>query len=447
MKPTLEPIKRYLGKHAEHCPEYSSLAPPSDSLKLCVVIPATGERDRIQTVLDSLQLGSTRLSEAEVIVVVNNARDAPGQRLHENLATIQDLKNYKALIRILPIDRSSFGKAYPASTAGVGAARRTGMDLALRRLVQVGNIENGAIACLDADSPTSSGYIDTLLSLFATTEQPFAAVCRYHHPIPTDDRQARSIIAYELWLRYLELCMRLCAAEYAVSAIGSCLVVSVLGYARSDGMPRRKAGEDFHFLQKIIKVRARRRIVPHIDATVFPSSRVSDRVPFGTGHAMHRCAQVGPDRYLFVEPPLAFMQLRHFFKALPDWYHNPNAPIPGLSNTLHAFLESKNAYRTFERLRVNAPNPENFVLSIKNWLGSLQLIRYARYLRSCREGVWIGRAIMQILKELQLNTKCIDPSWQGIDTEDRHTETLHAWLVALRNIQEYTCLQMEYKGM
>ena len=48
-------------------------------------------------------------------------------------------------------------------------------------------------------------------------------------------------------------------------------------------MNRRQAGEDFYFLQKLTKLGT---ITEINDAFVYPSARVSDRVPFGTGAAI-----------------------------------------------------------------------------------------------------------------------------------------------------------------
>jgi hypothetical protein len=54
-------------------------------------------------------------------------------------------------------------------------------------------------------------------------------------------------------------------------------------YQKYGGMAPRQAGEDFYFINKI----AMHGNVGEInDTTIFPSSRISDRVPFGTGDAL-----------------------------------------------------------------------------------------------------------------------------------------------------------------
>ena len=65
--------------------------------------------------------------------------------------------------------------------------------------------------------------------------------------------------------------------------IGSAFAVRADAYVKQGGMNRRQAGEDFYFLYKLTKLG---KLTELKDAFVYPSARVSDRVPFGTGAAM-----------------------------------------------------------------------------------------------------------------------------------------------------------------
>ena len=90
-------------------------------------------------------------------------------------------------------------------------------------------------------------------------------------------------MAYELHLRYLNLFSRFTGFPYAYHTIGSCFGVRAETYASQGGMNKRKAGEDFYFLHKIIPLGEFREIN---NTCVIPSPRESDRVPFGTGAAI-----------------------------------------------------------------------------------------------------------------------------------------------------------------
>ena len=56
-------------------------------------------------------------------------------------------------------------------------------------------------------------------------------------------------------------------------------------YMKQGGMNRRKAGEDFYFLNKIMSLGG---FGECAETTIYPSPRTSKRVPFGTGQAVLR---------------------------------------------------------------------------------------------------------------------------------------------------------------
>jgi hypothetical protein len=267
------------------------------------------------------------------------------------------------------------------------------MDLALRRLWAAGRPERSAIACLDADSPVDPGYVEGILSVFDAEDPPAAGVCCCRHPIPEDEERARAIVAYELWLRYLVEGFRLCGSPYAFQTIGSCTVVSPRAYARADGMPRRQAGEDFYFLQKVAKISGR---VVDLDVTVRPSARVSDRVPFGTGRAMRRCRDQGPDYYLEVEPPLVFHDLKRFFASSPAGYENPARMRESAGRLLRSFIEKHGGWTVLENIRQNSADPDHFSFAVHTWFDSLQVVRYARRCKAKLGGVWILDALSDL---------------------------------------------------
>jgi glycosyltransferase involved in cell wall biosynthesis len=374
----MEAIERYLKDHAE---EYTETLPPvSGDLRLCIVIPALAERENIGAVLASLSEKDDRF---EVIVVVNHKEGASPEIMEDNAGTVGDVSG-----RALVIER-----VFAPDVAGVGAARRAGMDLALRRLVEAGKPEKSAIACLDADSPVDPGYVEGILAVFGGERPPAAGICACRHPIPEDEEQARAIVAYELWLRYMEqgFRFRFCGSPYAFQTIGSCTVVSPHAYALADGMPRRQAGEDFYFLQKIAKVFGR---VVDLDVTVRPSARVSDRVPFGTGRAMRRCRDEGADYYLQAEPPRAFLDLKKFFESSRDGFSDPDrmrAPP-----FLQSFIEKHGGWAVLDDIRENSADADHFAFGVHTWFDSLQVVRYARRCKAEYGGMWI----LDALKEL-----------------------------------------------
>ncbi len=363
--------------------------------------------------LDSLPEKTDRF---EVIVVVNHSPGAPGEVVENNRGTVGDLSG-----RALVLQR-----VFAPEVAGVGAARRAGMDLALRRLVSAGRPEQSAIACLDADSPVDPGYVEGILSVFEADDPPAAGVCRCLHPIPEDPKKARAIVAYELWLRYLVEGFKFCGSPYAFLTIGSCTVVSPEAYARADGMPRRQAGEDFYFLQKVAKTAGR---VVDLDATVRPSARISDRVPFGTGRAMRRCRDQGPDYYLQAEPPQAFRDLKRFFGSSRDGFAAPERMRESAGPLLRAFVEKHGGWAILEDIRENSADGEHFAFAVHTWFDSLQVVRYARRCKAKLGGVWLLDALSDL----------------GFDPGTDLLEAL--WRMRRRKATEKPCILGQCKGI
>lgn len=427
----LEPIDRYLDRHALVPPEAQRLLAPVAGLKLCVVIPALAERARLGGVLDSLSVGSARLSEAEVIVVVNQPEDADPDTSANNQASLVELGARPAgSLSLQVLDRASPGSALQTQAAGVGLARRIGMDLALSRLARAGQPDRAAIACLDADSPVAPGYVDALLAAFDRAEPPVGGVCACAHPIPEDPLLGPAILAYETWMRYFELGLRLAGSPFSYPTIGSCLVASAAGYALADGMPERPAGEDFHFAQKLIKVAGRAGLQRLTGALVLPAARRSARVPFGTGRAMLRCADEGLDAFRRVEPPQAFFDLQRWFASFEPGFADPVALRRATSPDLAAFLDAERAWGALERIRDNQPDATHFGLAVHHWFDGLKCVRFVHALERQRGRVWAFDALAQVLAALGLAGRFADLA--PPQPPDPPRELLQAWLERLR---------------
>ena len=90
----------------------------------------------------------------------------------------------------------------------------------------------------------------------------------------------RATALCEIRLRYLQRGLQWANSPYAFHAVGSSMAVHALSYAQVRGVPKRQAAEDFYLLGKLSKLRPLARVR---GAPVRIRSRVSSRVPFGTG--------------------------------------------------------------------------------------------------------------------------------------------------------------------
>ena len=110
-------------------------------------------------------------------------------------------------------------------------------------------------------------------------------IVAYEHQMPSDDIEQAAICSYEIFLRYWVLGLQYARSPYAFHSIGSTIVTTADGYLAVRGMNRREAGEDFYFLNKLAKTGPIRQIR---ETVVYPSARISRRVPFGTGAAVEK---------------------------------------------------------------------------------------------------------------------------------------------------------------
>jgi hypothetical protein len=159
------------------------------------------------------------------------------------------------------------------------------MDIALRYLDRECD---PLLLCLDADSPVAPGYLAAVTNFFARNPDAVAGVTEYRHRTGLNPAWDAAIVQYELYLRHYVCGLEYAGSPYAYPSIGSTIVCRADAYVRAGGMRIRSAGEDFYFLQSLRKIGSVGRITA---ACVHPSSRPSDRVPFGTGPAVRRlCA-------------------------------------------------------------------------------------------------------------------------------------------------------------
>ena len=257
---------------------------PSKDLKIIVVIPSYNEKN-IQPTIDSLFLKQDDFSfNVEVIVLINNSESEIEEIKEQNLLTLNILQNLSETysnsnMHLIPVLIGDLD----AKHAGVGWARKLGMDIATQRFRTINF--NGTIVGLDADTVVESNYLNSIYSFFSNNNFNAASIY-FEHPISGDsfsDVHLEQIKYYELHLRYYKNSLKYSNLPYSFHTIGSAFALTASAYARQGGMNRRKAGEDFYFINKLIKGEIFGEIN---DTIVMPSPRVSNRVPFGTGRAI-----------------------------------------------------------------------------------------------------------------------------------------------------------------
>lgn len=254
--------------------------PVHKDLGLVVTIPCYKEDAVLESVQSLLDCEAPDC-HVEIIILINTPKLAEtsikdlNQLSYDTLVNVNSSKN----ITVIPIHVNEI----PTKKAGVGLARKLVMDEASRRL---GLSENKVkiISCFDADCDCEPNYLTAIYDHFSTSKLEALSI-HYEHPDANLNGQAheQAIYVYELHLRYFIDMQRQINLPFAIHTVGSSMACTAKGYQRIGGMNKRKAGEDFYFLQKFIQDKQCDILT---DTAVYPSARESDRVPFGTGKAI-----------------------------------------------------------------------------------------------------------------------------------------------------------------
>jgi len=379
-------VQRYLDRHATQGPwELESEA--RGEFDGAVVIPALAEGAGIFATLESLAANPPSwLERFLIVVVVNNSDQAAAADRRQNetdLAALADLAS-RTVLNLCRVDAAVAGLAVPSRQAGVGFARKLGMDLVLPRLDWR---KDPLLVCLDADTLVDPGYLQAIAMHFQNSAAG-AAVLPFRHQPAADPLRQAAIDRYELFLRRYVYGLRLAGSPYAFHSIGSAIACRASAYVLSGGMNGRKAGEDFYFLQKLAKTVG----VERISGTrVYPDSRASNRVPFGTGRSV--ALQLEGDENAVRFYPAAVFRitgawLRAVAQDLPGRADTLLLKAEAISPVLADHLEQSGWLATWPRLQENHPASAGLFRAFHTWFDGFRTLRLIH--RLCNSGLQRG---------------------------------------------------------
>lgn len=374
-----ERVDKYFARHAD-LTRRPLVTKSVDCVDRVVVIPVHAEPDLFSTTFESLAANPAEdRRRTLVIAVVNNrARSRCAAetlaRNNETLTRLRALVEDHRAFNVGFIDASSAGNELEEGQ-GVGQARKLGMDWALKLLG-----ESGVIISLDGDTVVEADYLSTVWR-HLDTPQAWACVIDYAHSLEGDERRQAAIVSYELYLRYHQLGLDFARSPFAFHAIGSAMALTSQAYVAISGMNKREAGEDFYFLQQLAKTGP---IAFIHDTTVHPSSRVSNRVPFGTGASVARYLDEGTREYLVYHPD-SYVILRDWLAAVHENIGaTPEALLAiagGVSPHLPHYLQTIHFCRTWERLGRNAGDSSQLLQQFHRWFDGLKTLKLIHHLR------------------------------------------------------------------
>ncbi|MBN2538749.1 MAG: glycosyltransferase family 2 protein [Deltaproteobacteria bacterium] len=367
-----------------------------------VVIPALAESGHIfKTIAGLSENPPDELSRTLVVCVINNgdADVVSADAFTDNQRTLKILRRLidddggdvpnsrqsvyfdrirQSGLRVAYIDASSPGMEMPGKSAGVGFARKIGMDLALK----VFNYDNDypkLLLCLDADTLVEPNYLSAVRDFFEKERATTSVIAFAHQDADSADEQA-AICCYEIFLRYYVLSLRWAGSPYAFHSIGSTMVCTAGGYATVRGMNKRRAGEDFYFLDKLAKIGRVGRITA---TTVHPSSRQSRRVPFGTGKRVIRFTEGNESEYSLYNPR-SFAVLKEWLEYMSSCRDmDPEtilAHAADMHPSLEMFLHMRRFCEVWPRIVTNSGDEAHLSSHFSRWFDGFETFKLIRHL-------------------------------------------------------------------
>ena len=394
-------LNDYLNKYAAG-PHWELVAENLENIDQIVVIPAYAEKELIFDTLASLAANDDAVLENTLVLsVINNKAASPAVDKENNAQTLQLFKmliygepfsRYRLSgrlhhllqnisdrhLRLAFVDASSPGLEIPQHSGGVGMARKIGMDIALRVLKNSSN-EPRTILSLDADTRVQANYL-SVVKRFISSGQARTGVIAYAHQMPGDEVAKQAICSYEIFLRYWVLGLQYAQSPYAFHSIGSTIVTTTDAYLSVRGMNRREAAEDFYFLNKLAKTGPVRQIK---ETVVYPSARISVRVPFGTGAAVgKRIANARQEHAL--DDPRIFRILKDWLALMKNSFDRSESGILAMAKEidagLEAFLIGRRFLSDWPKIRRNTKDRKTYERQCHGWFDGFETLKLINYL-------------------------------------------------------------------
>jgi len=328
-----------------------------------LALPVLNESENLPALLDCI--AEQVLKDFELVVCVNNYdwwwedKDLKHQCVdnQESIAIINNENRFKINV----IDRSSPGNGWKKKKGGVGQARKTAMDY----IVSVAGVKD-LIVSIDADTFYPENYLKEINKTLNSSDLMGVAVPYYH---PLDQNNDRLILRYEIYMRYFLLNMLRIKNPYAYTALGSAMAFPVWAYKKVGGLTPVMSGEDFYFLQKLLKSG---KLGIWTNTIAYPSPRFSDRVNFGTGPALIKGETGDWDSYPIYDFQL-FDMVRETFDKFPLLFERD------VTTPMDEFFKQQfNSNNIWKPLRDNYKDEKNFVKACVAKVDGLRILQFLK---------------------------------------------------------------------
>lgn len=352
---------------------------PDADVEIGIVIPCFREPGILLT-LKSLLNCDIPSCKVEIIILVNHSEIASEEIKKFNFKTKKEVENW---ISIHGNGALSFFVVGPIELqkkwAGAGLARKFGMDEAIRRFNLLKK-PDGIMVSLDADTLVKKNYLVEIENYFNQNPKDVGATIPFEHQTEgLNSKQLEGILLYEQYLGYYKNALEFTGYPYSMFTVGSAFVVTAGAYVKRGGMNRRQAGEDFYFLQNLVQLG---KVGEMFSTKVYPSARLSDRVPFGTGPILQKWMNGDEDLtqtynlQAFVDLKLFFEVKEKFFKIDEPEFQQIVSVLP---EPIHHFLIEDNFWKELNDLNNNCSTLKSFQNRFFQKFNAFKILKFLNF--------------------------------------------------------------------
>tara|TARA_B100000945_G_scaffold312686_1_gene307572 strand:- start:217 stop:1347 length:1131 start_codon:yes stop_codon:yes gene_type:complete len=364
----------YLKKRASLNPWFLN-PKPKNKFNQAVIIPAFNEFKYLPNTLNSLNCNDPNLlNDTLVVVVVNSVNNTPKNILADNYKTLEFIKKSKYNFKLSVVDATTPGLQLPDKYGGVGLSRKIGMDLSLPYL----NNEKSLLFTTDADTLLHPDYLKFVNNNF-NKKSIKAAIVNFKHLKSTNNHIEKAIRQYEKFLFMTAKMISNTGSPYGYVSMGSTMICNVDAYCSIGGMPKKKATEDFYFLQELTKYCGVYKINKIL---VHPSPRSTERVFLGTGFRINQLINGLSIKKLYFSKKAyntleAWLLLGHSsWKKELDELLNQTQKI---EYELSSFLIKEKISKVWNNIQNSSPTKIHFIKHFNCWFDALKTMKLLKY--------------------------------------------------------------------
>lgn len=366
-------FNKYLNKKSIHEKWKIQRIPKKQEFDFIITIPCFDEYNFIFKTLDSINSQNQKLLQNTLVsIVINNSDKENKEILENNIKTYNKILEYACRYEIIVVDAFSSGNALKQKEAGVGMARKISVDIALNF-----SRPSSIICFIDADTELSKNYLSTIYSSFHKHAWS-AATVNFEH-LKDEPRTDKLIENYEKFLKITSEKLRESNSPYSYVPLGSTMVCTQSAYISIGGMNRRKAAEDFYFLQELQKSVG---VYQLNNVLIYPSSRYLNRSYLGTSTRLQKSLDGELDINSLYYSLNSYRILSKLITSTLDSQNKSYKEVLNscylIDSKLPDILKKFNFKKAWAGIN-NAPTNKHFINQFHRWFDAFKTLKLLKY--------------------------------------------------------------------